>query len=266
MALSFKNKVVWVTGASSGIGEILVRHLAQKGARIILSARREEVMQAIATNLNLPEKSYLILPLDLEQPNAIENAVQKAVQLFGGVDVLINNAGIAHKSLVEETQEIVDRSVMEVNFFAPVKLTKTLLPVMKKQGGGMVVAISSILGEIGLPLVATYAASKHAVNGYFNSLRYEVENYNIKVCLIEPGFIKTDITKKSLTGSGEVFNQDSQAQEKGMDASKCALKILRAIEKEKRFAYVGGLETKMPLFELYFPRLFYWLMKKMHKI
>lgn len=266
MALSFKNKVVWVTGASSGIGEMLVRHLAEKGARVILSARRVEPMQAIVEDMKLPEKNYLILPLDLEQPNSIENCVQKAVELFGSVDVLINNAGIAHKSLVEETQESVDKSVMEINFFGPLALTKALLPVMKKQGGGVVVAVSSILGEIGLPLVATYAASKHAVNGYFKSLRYEVEKYNIKVCLIEPGFIKTDITKKSLTGSGEVFNQDSQAQQKGMDASKCALKILRAIEKEKNFAYVGGLETKMPLFELLFPRLFYWLMKKMHKI
>lgn len=266
MALDFHNKVVWVTGASSGIGEMMVRHLAAKGARVVMSARRRELMQAIADDLKMAEKNYLIVPLDLEDKEALSKAVSAVENAFGGVDVLINNAGIAHKSFAEDTLDAVERSVMEINYFGPVALTKSVLPLMKKQGGGVIVAISSILGEIGLPLVAGYAASKHAMNGYYNSLRYEVEKYNIKVCLIEPGFIKTDITKKSLTGKGEVHNQDSVAQQKGMDAGKCAAKILRAIEKEKRFSYVGGLETKLPLFELMFPRLFYLLMKKMHKI
>jgi short-subunit dehydrogenase len=266
MSLNLSNKIVWITGASSGIGEMLARHLATKGARIILSARRTEKLQEVAADLNIPEKNLLIVPLDLAQPEQIETAVQKVLDAFGKVDILINNAGIAHKSFAEETLQSVDRTVMEINFFGAVALSKALIPTMKVNGGGMIVAVSSILGEIGLPLVSTYAASKHAVNGYFNSLRYELEKYNIKVCLIEPGFINTNITKKSLTGKGEVYNKDSEAQEKGMDAGKCAAQMVRAIEKEKRFAYVGGLETKMPLFELLFPRLFYFLMKKLHKI
>jgi dehydrogenase/reductase SDR family member 7B len=266
MAFDFKNKVVWITGASSGIGEMLARQLAPKNCRLILSARRTEKLEAISKSLAMPEKNCLVLPLDLESKESVKNAVKTALEAFGNVDLLINNAGIAHKSMAEETLESVDRSVMEINFFGPVALSKALIEPMKNNGGGMIVAVSSILGEIGLPLVSAYAASKHAMNGYFNSLRYEVEKYNIKVCLIEPGFINTDITKKSLKGDGNVYNLDSQAQEKGMDAGKCAAGIIKAIEKEKRFAYVGGLETKMPLFELMFPRLFYFLMKKLHKI
>ena len=122
------------------------------------------------------------------------------------------------------------------------------------------------MGKIGLPLVSTYCASKQAVTGYYESLRYEVEKYNINVTILSPGFIKTEITKNSLTADGKVFNKNSIAQEKGMDSSLCAKKMIRAIKKGKRHKYIGGLETFMPAFSFYFPRIFYFLMKKMHKI
>ena len=137
---------------------------------------------------------------------------------------------------------------------------------MKANGSGTIAVTSSILGKIGLPLVSTYCASKQAINGYYESLRYEVEKYNINISIISPGFISTDITKNSLTASGEIFNKDSVAQEKGMNADLCAQKIVQAIKKGKKRKYIGGLETFMPAFSFYFPNIFYFLMKKMHKI
>ena len=155
---------------------------------------------------------------------------------------------------------------MEVNYFANINFTKALLPHFIQNKCGQIVAISSILGEIGLPFVAPYCASKHAVNGYYNGLRYDVAQHHILITLISPGFIKTEITKKSLLGNGEINTKDSIAQEKGMDSKKCAKGILKQIKNEKRMAYVGGLETFMPKFAFFFPRIFHFLMKKMHNL
>lgn len=266
MKIDFTKKTVWVVGASSGIGEALIAELIKEDCYIILSARREDNLTKIATRLNLNEQNSLILPMDLSEALSFESKIEKAIKKFKTIDILILNAGIAHKSWAEETIEEVDRKIMEVNFMGIILLTKKVIPIMIKQGKGTIAVTSSILGKIGLPLVSTYAASKHAINGYFESLRYELEKHHINISILSPGFIKTDITKNSLTASGEVFNQDSIAQEKGMPAEKCAQKMISAIKKGKRHQYIGGLEIYMPLFSSYFPRLFYFLMKKMHKI
>ena len=266
MSSYYQNKTVIITGASSGIGAELVRLLGQEGAQIVLCARSEDKMHALVDSLNLSPDKTLILPLDLSSRPNFENAVKQILAKFKKVDILINNAGIAQKSLVQETNEEVERRVMEVNYFAPINFTKALLPHFIENKAGHVVAISSILGEIGLPAVGPYCASKHATNGYYNSLRYDIEKLGIDVSLVSPGFIKTDITKKSLTGQGEVHAQDSVAQEKGMDAGQCARQILKKISRKKRQSYVGGLEVLMPKFEFLFPKLFHWFMRKMHKI
>lgn len=266
MKIDFKNKTVWVIGASSGIGEGLIKQLAQENCNIILSARRENELNNIQNSLKLTAKNSLVLPLDISKSEEFDNKIKQAVSKFSTIDILILNAGIAHKSFAEETLEEVDRRIMEVNFMGNILLTKKVIPVMKKQGAGTIAVTSSILGKIGLPLVSTYCASKQAVTGYYESLRYEVEKYNINVTILSPGFIKTDITKNSLTADGKAFNKDSIAQEKGMDATKCAQKMIQAIKKGKRHQYIGGLETFMPMFSFYFPRIFYFLMKKMHKI
>lgn len=264
MSSYYNNKVVVVTGASSGIGEQIVRQLLAQNAKVVLLARSQEKMQQIVSEY--PNNNTLIIPSDFAlQPNFVSIA-QQIIKYFGKIDVLINNAGIAQKSFVQETTEEVERKVMEVNYFATINFTKALLPYFIEQKQGQIAVVSSILGEIGLPLVAPYCASKHAINGYFNSLRYDIEKYNIKVHILSPGFIKTDITKKSLTGSGKVHNKDSVAQEKGMDAAKCAKGILNCIKNVKRQAYLGGVEVFMPKFARAFPKLFHLLMKKMHKL
>lgn len=266
MSNYYHGKTVIVTGASSGIGEELVRFLAKSGANIVLCARSKDKMKAIVDSLNLSAERSLILGIDFSQQVDYKPYVDQVLAKFQKIDILINNAGIAQKSLVQETNEEVERRVMEVNYFANINFTKTVIPHFIEKGSGHIVGISSILGEIGLPFVGPYCASKHAVNGYYNSMRYDLEKFGIDVSIVSPGFIKTEITKKSLTGSGEVHSKDSIAQEKGMDAKKCAQQILNRISRKKRQSYVGGLEVLMPKFALLFPRIFHWLMRKMHKI
>lgn len=255
-----------LTGASSGIGAEIVKHLASYQAKIVLCARSEDKMKMLVDKYQIPSSNYLIIKLDFASQPDFKHISELILDKFSKIDILINNAGIAQKSMVQETNEQVERSVMEVNYFANINFTKAILPHFIERKQGHIVGISSILGEIGLPKVAPYCASKHALNGYYNSLRYDVEQHNIIVSIVSPGFIKTEITKKSLTGSGGTHNEDSIAQEKGMDASLCAKGILKSIAKEKRQAYIGGLEILMPKFAFFFPRIFHFLMKKMHKI
>ena len=262
----FKHKTIIITGASSGIGKEMVRILASCQTNLVLCARNEALMKTLVHELKIPSENYLIIPADFaDQPN-FKEITNKILSKFSKIDILINNAGIAQKSMVHETEELVERRVMEVNYFANINFIKAVLPHLIDRKQGHIVGISSILGEIGLPKVAPYCASKHALNGYYNSLRYDVEQFNIQVSIVSPGFIQTEITKKSLTGSGKIHNQDSVAQEKGMDAALCAKGILKNVAKEKRQSYVGGLETLMPKFAFFFPKIFHFLMKKMHKI
>lgn len=262
----FKDKTVIVTGASSGIGKALVEELSEKGAQIVLIARNRSLMLSNMESLKIAPERYLILEVDLSQKVDFNSLVAQILIKFPKIDILINNAGIAQKSLIQETSEEVERRVMEVNYFANINLTKAILPHFIAQKSGQIVGISSILGEIGLPFVGPYCASKHALNGYYNSLAYDIEKHNIFVSIVSPGFISTEITKKSLTGQGETHNKDSLAQEKGMSAKACAKGILKNISKKKRQSYVGGIEVFMPKFAFYFPKLFHFLMKKMHKI
>lgn len=266
MSNFYKNKIVVVTGSSSGIGREIVKLLANGGAKIVLCARNFKAMQEHVLELGVVEENYLIIPLDFSQAIDFNEVRENILNKFGHIDILINNAGIAQKSLVQETNEEVERRIMEVNYFANINFTKAIIPHFIERKKGQIVGISSILGEIGLPFVGPYCASKHALNGYYNSMRYDLEKLGIEVSIISPGFIKTEITKKSLTGSGAVHDKDSVAQEKGMSAEDCAKGILKNISKKKRQSYVGGLETLMPKFAFLFPNFFHLLMRKLHKI
>lgn len=262
----FEHKTIIITGASSGIGLEMVKILASYETNLVLCARKEALMKTVVDLLHIPEERYLIIKADFAAQPDFQQITKEILAKFPTIDILINNAGIAQKSMVQETDELVERRVMEVNYFANINFTKAVLPHFIERQKGHIVGISSILGEIGLPKVAPYCASKHALNGYYNSLRYDVEKHHINVSIVSPGFIQTEITKKSLTGNGAIHNQDSVAQEKGMNAAACAKGILNNIAKEKRQSYVGGLETLMPKFAFFFPKIFHILMKKMHKI
>ncbi|MCE2496255.1 MAG: SDR family NAD(P)-dependent oxidoreductase [Flavobacteriales bacterium] len=265
MSFPFTKKVVWITGASSGIGEHLAYRIARDQPYLVLSGRRTEALEFVAAQTNLPEGHILILPLDLSKPETFAEAAKKVIECYGRIDYLVNNSGIGHKSGVLETSDAVDRKVMEVNFFGNIRLTKTVLPYMLEQGAGQITVISSMLSKFGAPDVATYAASKHALNGWYESLRVELYDQNIAIQVIAPGFIKTDVTVKSLDGEGKPYGQNSPAQEKGMDPKKCAIKIKKIMKSKKPFAYVGGWELGSIPFKTIAPRMFFWAMRALSR-
>lgn len=264
--MSADAKVVWITGASDGIGAALVEAYAQKGWKIVLSARNETKLSEVAKRNQLSEDNYLVLPFDLAQKFDSQELISKIIIKFLKIDVLILNAGISQKGKAETTQTSVEQTIMQVNYWSNVFLAKAVIPIMRSQGGGQIAVVSSIIGKFGSPFLSTYAASKHALKGYFESLRYEVEADNISILIVTPGFIKTDIAKKAVTESGELFNEDSKAQANGTVPGVVANKIMNAITRKKRVIYVGGLETWTPAIQFLFPDVFYWIWKKLHKL
>ena len=259
-----KDKVIWVTGASSGIGEQICIQLSNLGAKLVISARREDELIRVASLCNNPQ-NILILPLDLNKIENTEDLISKIITKFSKIDILINNAGVSQRSRAMQTSIELDRMFMEVNFMSGVILTKAVLPIMLKNKSGQIVAVSSILGDFGLALHSTYSAAKHATNAFYESIREELKTQGIDITIVSPGFIKTDVALKAITHQGIPYNVNSPAQEKGMLASVCATKIIDAIIKKKRFKYIGNLELIMVPIHHYAPRLFYWLMEKMSK-
>lgn len=263
--MELANKIIWITGASSGIGEALAYACAAEGAKLVLSARRENELQRVAANCKTDPKNILVLSLDLAHTAGIPAKVELVMATFGRIDVLVNNSGMGHRTTVVNTTEAIDRQVMEVNFFGTIALTKAVTRKMQEQKSGKIVVISSIMGKYGLPLYATYSASKHALYGYFESLRQEVFKDNVKVLIVSPGFINTDISTKLLTADGKEYGVRSESQDKGMRPEDCATGIVKAIKSNRDHKYVGGYEIFSVYVKQYFPKLFYKLMRKMTK-
>lgn len=256
-----QNKVVWITGASSGIGEALVKLFSEKGAKIILSARREDELFRVKNEALLGETESLILPFDLIDSSNAHNLAIKAIEKFGRIDILINNGGISQRSKASETSIEVDRKIMEVNYFGTVALTKAVLPFMIAQKGGHIVAMSSLMGKVGFFNRTGYAASKHALHGFFDSLRLEVLEHKIKVLLVCPGYVKTNISKNALNSIGEAHAVMDKNQEGGMSANKCAKAILNGIMNNKQEIILGGKEVLVVWINRFFPKLFFFIAK-----
>ncbi len=259
---SLKGKTIWITGASSGIGEALVYELCNEGAMLILSSRRESELERVKNKCPTETQDNIkILPLDLADSNALKEKTEIALRLFGGVDLLINSGGISQRSLVRDTLVSVDRQVMEINFFGSIALSKYLLPSMLNNKSGHFINISSLVGKFGTPYRSGYAASKHALHGFYDSLRAELWKENIKVTMICPGFIKTNVSINAMTEKGEKSNKMDEAQAKGMAPDLCARKIISAIKKEKEEVYIGGKEVYAVLLKRFFPRIFSSMIK-----
>jgi short-subunit dehydrogenase len=260
---SLKNKVIWLTGASSGIGEALAYELAKRGAKLILSARRKEELERVKGNcFPAAQPNIRVLPLDLAESSTLQLSTHAAIQIFGHVDILINNSGISQRSLVLETNLEVDRRLMEVNYFGAVALTKHLLPHFVSRKQGHFVAVSSLTGKFGTPYRSGYAASKHALHGFYDAVRAEHYKDNIKVTMICPGFIHTPITYSALTGDGSPLNKMDEAQYKGKPAVWCAEKIANAIEKQKEEVYIGGKEVLAVYLKRWVPTIFSKVIRK----
>jgi short-subunit dehydrogenase len=253
-------KVVWVTGASSGIGEALVYELAKKGAKLIISSRRKEELERVKGNcVPQAQPNVRVLPLDLAQPSTLQLCAEAAIQVFGHVDILVNNGGISQRSLAKDTTVEVDRQVMEIDYFGTITLTKALIPHFIKRKTGHYVTISSVLGLIGTPYRSGYAAAKHALHGFFDSLRAELwkESKNIHVTLICPGWIRTNVTINALKGDGSKLNQMDPTTDHGMLPGVFAKKMIRQIEANTEQVFIGGMKERLAIYMMqYFPRVF----------
>lgn len=241
-----RDSVVWLTGASSGIGEHLAYQLAEKGAKLIISARRKEELERVKTNCK--SDAVEILTLDLEDSFSLKQRAKEANTIFGDVDILINNGGISQRDTILNTSLEVDRRLMEVNYFGSITLSKMLLPKMVERKKGHHVIVTSTVGIINTPYRSGYGASKHALHGFYDALRAEHHNDKVKVTIVLPGYIKTNISYNALVGDGSQQNKMDSGQEKGMSPMKCAALIIRAIEKNKNEVYIGGLKEKMGIY------------------
>lgn len=260
--MNVKNKVVWITGASSGIGEALAYALSKKGAKLILSARRRVELERVMSSCEGSVENIKILPLDVAQRSSLRLITAAAIQLFGHVDILINNAGISQRSLAKDTSADVDRKIMEVNYFGTIELTKLLLPHFLERKTGQIVIVSSLVGKFGTPYRSGYSASKHALHGFFDSLRAELHNTGISITIVCPGFIRTNISINALTESGKKLNKMDKAQDKGMPPQTFAKKMIRAIEANKREVYIGGKEKYAVYLKRFFPSIFANIIKR----
>lgn len=229
-----KGLVVWVTGASSGIGEELAYQLARCGSRLILSARREDELNRVKRhcleNTNLEDEDILVLPLDLLARESHEEKTKTVIQYFGHIDILINNGGRSQRSLCLEASVDVYQALMELNFLGTVSITKQVLPHMTQRGTGSIVTVSSVAGLAGVPLATGYSASKHALQGFFNSLRTELTDYpKILISTVCPGPVQSQIVNNAFT---EELNKPVATvgnQEYKMPTSRCVRLMLVGI-------------------------------------
>ncbi|MFT6866316.1 MAG: short-subunit dehydrogenase [Cyclobacteriaceae bacterium] len=257
-----KDSVVLLTGASSGIGEALAYELSKRGAKLVLSARRLEELERVKANCNKPE-NIAVLPLDLGDSLSIPKKAKEAGTFFGPIEILVNCGGISQRDKVINTNIDVDRQLMEVNYFGSVALTKALLPEMVERKTGHQVIITSATGIVSTPYRSSYAASKHALHGFYDALRAEHHDDGLKVSMILPGYVRTQISYNALMGDGSKQNTMDKAQENGLSPELCALKIANAIEKDKQEVYIGGFREVAGIYiKRFFPGLFSKIIRK----
>jgi short-subunit dehydrogenase len=240
--MNIQKKTVWITGASSGIGEALAYEFNKKGANIILSARREDELERVKSGCVNADETVHIVPLDLAETDTLAEKAREAQAIYGSIDMLINNGGISQRAFATETTMETVRRVMEVNFFGTVALTKAVLPMMTEQKSGHIVVISSVMGKFGTKYRSAYAASKHALHGWFDSLRQEVYDDNIQVTLVCPGFVRTNVTLNALTAEGEKHNKMGDGQKNAMPPEEFAQKLIPKLARGKEEIYIGGSE------------------------
>lgn len=252
-------KTVWITGASSGIGEALAYAYAKKGMQVILSARSEGKLNEVAKKCKKLGGKARVAVFDLEDGEQLESVARKVIQEVPKIDILVNNGGISQRSFAEDTPVEVDRKIMEINFFGAIVLTKELLPALIAGGGGKIIVISSVTGKFGFPRRTAYSASKHALQGFFEALRAELYEKKVGITIVSPGRILTNISYNAVTKTGEKHGVMDERQAKGMSAETCAKKIILASDKGKKELWVGGREVALVYIRKFLPFLFHKL-------
>lgn len=256
----FENQVVWITGASRGIGAELARTFAAQGARLILSAPESErsgldKTVAMCQSLNVKGGAYRIETFDLTCSEEVEQAYARIQSGGWQVDVLVHNAGITHRSMALETSLDVDRKIMAVNYFGPLQLTKLVAPDMICRGRGSIVAVASVLGLIATPHRSAYIAAKHALHGFFEALRTETLDQGLHVMLAYPGFVNTDISVHALTAKGGTHGKQDPGQSKAMLPQQVAQAIVDGLAQRQPRLLIAGKEGWLVLLQRLAPSL-----------
>ncbi len=236
-----KQQVVWITGASSGIGKELALQYVNRGSKVILSARRMSELERVKTSCAHPE-NVAIVPLDLTDFTSLEGKVKEAVACFGSIDLLINNGGVSQRSLIVETNFEVYQRLMEVNYLGTVALTKALLPYFIEKQKGHFAVVTSVMGKYASPFRSGYAGAKHALHGFFDALRMEHQKDNIAVSLLCPGFVQTNVTINALTGDGSILGHDDPATKNGLEVKAFCKKVIKALDNKAWETYFGKKE------------------------
>lgn len=255
--MKIADKVIWITGASSGIGEAAALAFARAGARLVLSSRRPDELERVRHACPRPDE-HAVVPLDLCRSETFPAIVAGVLARAGAIDVLVNNGGVSQRALAADATGEIERALMEVNYFGPVALTKAVLPSMRARRSGQVVVVSSVMGYLGTPGRSTYAAAKHALHGYFDSLRAEVWREGLKVTLVCPGYVRTAVSANALGPRGEKHGRTDGTHQTGITAAACAAALVRGVEREREEVYVGGREVA----GIYLKRFAPWLLSR----
>lgn len=257
----YSGKTIWITGASSGIGECLAYALSLANARLILSARRVDMLESVKSKCEHPENIENI-PFDQGVEEEVEKAVSIVLQRHKKIDILFNNGGISQRGEAMLTSSALTRKIFDVNFFGNILLSKLVAEHMIENGGGQLVITSSLLGKWGFHLRSSYAATKHALHGYYDSMRMETEQKGISITLVMPGLIATEISKHAVNEKGEPTGEMDNNQAGGLPPEVCAYKILEGVEAGKKEFGVGGKEILGLYVRRFFPNMFEKILRK----
>lgn len=261
--MQISHKTVWITGASSGIGEALAEAFFSQGATVMLSARNLSRLNDLKSRLDrqAPDRCFVV-PCDVTKADEVHQAAATLQKLVPRLDILVNNAGVSQRSSVIDTAMQVYRELFEVNFFGAVEVTKSVLPWMIKNGGGHVVVISSMAGKYGFRMRSGYSAAKHALHGFFETMRAELHDKHVKVTLICPGRVKTDVSVNSLTGDGKKYGKMDAGQANGVPVERCASIIVRAVKNNRKEVFIGRLEVFLLIVKRLCPPLYYLIVNR----
>lgn len=257
--MKLKGKRAWVTGASSGMGRALSLLLAKEGTNLIVSALASEVDELEKLKAQCSNVDVHIEPFNLGEPETITTAAKNVLAKFQSIDALYHFGGISQRSFAVDTPIEVDRKIFEVNYFGTVALTKLMLPSMVANGGGQIGVSTSMVGKFGFPYRTAYSSSKHALQGFFESLRTEVSKDNIKISIFIGGRINTNISMHALDSKGNKHGKLDSGQANGITPDKAARQIYAGIKRNKKEVLVGSFELLMVHIRRFFPRLYYFL-------
>jgi short-subunit dehydrogenase len=262
MPKTWAHHVIVITGASSGIGKALAYLLAPQSPQLVLVARDGKRLEEVAKHCETLGASTLAVPTDVADPQACSDMIQATISKFSRIDVLVNNAGMSMWSTVEDVQDVARfKQVMDVNFLGSVYCTKFALPFLKKTQG-RIVAISSVASLTGVPFHAVYCASKHAMNGFFESLRIELEGTGVSVTIVAPDFVQSEIHQRSFGPDGNPLGRLLRDHGKYLSAESCAGIILNAMARRKRFVVTSMRARFGRWVKLGFPQVIDWMAKK----